>query len=237
MQQTPHSQSHRPRQVSRRSAVGGTLALGVAGLAGIAAGCAPDSGVNVPTSTAPSRTTDPTRRAASGSVLLAYFSRSGENYYYGDRTELEIGNTEVLVGMIRSRLSCDVHKIEPADPYPFDYEETVERNRNEQRDDVRPIIANQLSSFGTHSIVLLASPVWNSSAPMIMHTFVESLDLAGVTIYPITTHAVSGLSGVPSVYEELCPDAIIGAGFTARGEAVAEAGGALDDWLRQVGLV
>ncbi|WP_052062089.1 flavodoxin [Rhodococcoides fascians] len=178
-----------------------------------------------------------TRPAATNSVLLAYFSRAGENYFHGDRTELDIGNTEVLAGMIRDRISCDVHRIEPVDPYPFDYEETVERNRNEQRNDARPVIADPLPSIGGHSIVLLASPVWNSSAPMIMHTFVESMDLADVTIHPITTHAVSGLSGVPSVYEELCPDATIGTGFTAQGEEVAEAGAALDEWLREIGSV
>lgn len=31
-----------------------------------------------------------------GRVLLAYFSRAGENYYFGDRINLEVGNTEVL---------------------------------------------------------------------------------------------------------------------------------------------
>ncbi len=185
----------------------------------------------------PSDGVEMTRPAATNSVLLAYFSRAGENYFHGDRTELDIGNTEVLAGMIRDRISCDVHRIEPVDPYPFDYEETVERNRNEQRNDARPVIADPLPSIGGHSIVLLASPVWNSSAPMIMHTFVESMDLADVTIHPITTHAVSGLSGVPSVYEELCPDATIGTGFTAQGEEVAEAGAALDEWLREIGSV
>jgi hypothetical protein len=29
-------------------------------------------------------------------ILLAYFSRPGENYYYGGRRNLEVGNTEVL---------------------------------------------------------------------------------------------------------------------------------------------
>jgi hypothetical protein len=29
-------------------------------------------------------------------VLLAYFSRAGENYWYGGRRDLRVGNTEVL---------------------------------------------------------------------------------------------------------------------------------------------
>lgn len=51
-------------------------------------------------------------------VLVAYPSRPGESYYYGDRTWLEVGNTEVVAGMIADLIDCDVHKIEAAEPYP-----------------------------------------------------------------------------------------------------------------------
>jgi hypothetical protein len=65
-------------------------------------------------------------------VLLANFSRAGENYYYGGRTDLTVGNTEVLAGMIKDRLDCEVHRIEAADPYPESYDFTVARNVREQ---------------------------------------------------------------------------------------------------------
>jgi flavodoxin len=48
--------------------------------------------------------------------LLAYFSHAGENYHYGGRRNLEVGNTEVLAGLIRDSIACDVHRIEAADP-------------------------------------------------------------------------------------------------------------------------
>ena len=65
-------------------------------------------------------------------VLLAYFSRAGENYYYGGRTNLEVGNTEVLAGMMSTLIPCDMHRIEAADPYPNSYDATVARNVREQ---------------------------------------------------------------------------------------------------------
>ena len=83
-------------------------------------------------------------------ILLAYFSRAGENYYYGDRIDLEIGNTEVLAGMIGSLVACDVYRIEPVDPYPDDYSETRERNVREQDADARPDMANPLASIGRY---------------------------------------------------------------------------------------
>jgi hypothetical protein len=59
-------------------------------------------------------------------VLLAYFSRAGENYYYGGRTVLEVGNTAVVAELISSMVAVDVFRIEAADPYPDSYQATVE---------------------------------------------------------------------------------------------------------------
>jgi hypothetical protein len=94
-------------------------------------------------------------------VLLAYFSRAGENYYYGGRIDLKVGNTEIVARMIRKLISCDVHRIEPVDPYPHDYERTVARNVREQEADARPRIANRPPSFERYDVLLLASPIWN----------------------------------------------------------------------------
>jgi hypothetical protein len=76
-----------------------------------------------------------------GSVLLAYFSRAGENYYNGGRRRLTVGNTQVVAQTISRLIGCDVHRIEAADPYPDDYDPTVERNVREQQADARPAIA------------------------------------------------------------------------------------------------
>ncbi len=99
-------------------------------------------------------------------ILLAYFSRAGENYYYGGRTNLETGNTEVLAGMISNAMSCDVHRIEAAEPYPDSYDATVARNVREQNTDGRPAVANPLPGIEEYDTVLLASGIWNVRAPM-----------------------------------------------------------------------
>jgi flavodoxin len=41
-------------------------------------------------------------------VLLAYFSRTGENYHYGGRITLEVGNTQVVADMISAAIAVDV---------------------------------------------------------------------------------------------------------------------------------
>jgi len=128
--------------------------------------------------------------------LLAYFSRAGENYHHGGRRDLTRGNTEVLATMIAELTQVDLHRIEASDPYPHDYDATVSRNVTEQNDDAQPDIANPLASIDGYSTVLLASPIWNVRAPMIMSTFTETYDFTGKTVLPVVTSAVSGLGSV-----------------------------------------
>lgn len=170
-------------------------------------------------------------------VLLAYFSRAGENYYYGGRTNLDVGNTQVLAGMIGNLIACDMHRIEAADPYPDDYDATVARNVREQNADARPAIASPLPPINQYDTVLLASGIWNVRAPMIMATFAESYDFAGKTIHPVTTHAMSGPGTTGRDYTRSCPGAAIGEGLAVRGEETRDAGPAVEAWLRRTGLL
>ena len=172
-----------------------------------------------------------------GRILLAYFSRAGENYHYGGRRQLAVGNTEVLARMIRSRLDCDVHRIEAVDRYPADYEETVRRNVREQGSRC-PAGHRRLAALDRpYATILLASPIWNVRAPMIMATFAESYDFSGKTVLPVTTHAMSGLGATAADYARLCKGARIGAGLAVRGEKVRSAGAQVDDWLRRTQAV
>jgi flavodoxin len=174
---------------------------------------------------------DAPRSDEAGRILLAYFSRPGENYWNGGRRNLKVGNTEVLAREISARLDCDVHRIEAADPYPADYDETVARNLDEQDADARPAIANELASIDEYDTILLASPIWNVRAPMIMSTFVERYDFAGKTVHPITTHAMSGLGTTPEDYARDCKGARIAAGLAVRGERARSAQADVESWL------
>ncbi|MFC7265757.1 flavodoxin [Streptomyces lutosisoli] len=179
----------------------------------------------------------PVSSASAGSrILLAYFSRAGENYSNGGRTNLKVGNTEVLAGLISERIACDVHRIEAVAPYSDDYDETVARNVREQEADARPAIAGLPSSIERYDTVLLASPIWNVRAPMIMSTFTEKFDFRGKTVFPITTYAMSGLGTTERDYAASCPGATIGEGLAVRGEEVRDADDAVRSWLRRIGL-
>ena len=215
------------RRTVLRSAVTG---LGAATLTAGTSGCAPGE----------RDAAKPAQQTASrknGQVLLAYFSRSGENYHYGGRTNLDVGNTEVLAGMIGNLIACDMHRIEAADPYSDGYDATVARNVREQNADDRPIMAAPLPSIGQYDTVLLASGIWNVRAPMIMTTFAESYDFSGKTIHAVTTYAMSGLGTTERDYASSCRGATIGEGLAVRGEEVRDARPGIEAWLRRTGLL
>jgi flavodoxin len=212
------------------------LRLGLAGAAaGVLSACGTDTRRTARPD--PTRAPQPARSDRAKRILLAYFSRPGENYWNGGRRDLKVGNTEVLARAISARLDCDVHRIEPADPYPADYDETVERNVREQDTDARPEIANPLASIDEYDTILLASPIWNVRAPMIMATFAEGYDFDGKTVHPVTTHAMSGLGTTPEDYARDCRGARIATGLAIRGERARSAQVEVDSWLRRAGLL
>ena len=217
--------------VRRRS----LLRLGVAGMASAAAAgtmsaSEPDTPTQPATSGAPQT---PTASGARPRVLLAFFSRAGWNYHNGGRTYLQTGNTEVLAGIISRLISCAVHRIRALDPYSDDYDDTVARNVREQNANARPAIANPLASIDQYDTVLLASGIWNVRAPMIMSTFADSYDFTGITVYPVTTYAMSGLGTAERDYAASCRGATLGAGLAVRGEDVGDAQSTVEAWLRE----
>jgi flavodoxin len=229
--------------VRRRSLLGGALAL-----AAIQAACSsetsgPRDAVTPTRAASPEPSESPSSSSSAGPrVLLAYFSRAGENYFYGDRIDLEVGNTEVLARLISRRLrelgvSHDLHEIEAADAYSDDYDATVARNVREQDADTRPEIANPLASIDGYDTVLLASPIWNVRPPMIMHTFADSYDWTGKTVHPVTTYAMSGLGTTEREYADACAGATIGEGLAVQGERVRDDGApAVASWLDRIDL-
>jgi flavodoxin len=226
----------KPAVPGRRTLLRGALLGGATIMTGAQiTGCSTStpSGEAAPESTEqPASTAGPGRR-----ILLAYFSRPGENYSNGGRTNLKVGNTEVLARMISEHIDCDVHRIEAVNPYPDDYDETVARNVREQDADARPAIVDLPSSIERYDTVLLASPIWNVRAPMIMSTFTEKFDFRGKTIHPVTTYAMSGLGTTERDYAASCPGATIGEGLAVRGEEVGKADAEVRTWLRRIGAL
>ena len=165
-------------------------------------------------------------------VLVAYFSRAGENYSVG---VIDKGNTAIVAELIAEHTGADLFEIIPAVPYPFDYEEMKIVSTRERDSNARPEIANTVENWDDYDVVFLGYPIWYTDMPMIVYNFLESYDFSGKTVIPFNTHEGSGQSGTQSRIEAAIPAATVLNGLAIRGATAqnntAAARSAVEQWI------
>ena len=50
-------------------------------------------------------------------TLIAFFSRADENYFGGAMRYVKVGNTEIVVNLMKELIDADTFKIEMLNPY------------------------------------------------------------------------------------------------------------------------
>ena len=126
-------------------------------------------------------------------VLVAYFSRTGEQYGVGNITE---GNTAIVAKMIADKTNGDLFEIKVAqDNYPKGYTELTEYVKKEMEQKARPEIVGKVENFADYDTIFIGYPIWWGDKPMPVYTFIESYDFNGKTIVPFATHEGSGFGG------------------------------------------
>ena len=166
------------------------------------------------------------------STLVAYFSRAGQNYGHGGVIDLPKGNTEILAEAIASELGADLFKIETVEPYPVDYYATTDQAKRELREKARPAIKGPLPSMEGVDKIVLGYPNWWGTMPMAVKTFLDALDLSGVTIAPFCTNEGSGLGGSVGDLRRSYPTANVVEGLSIRGTDSARSTGKAVSWAR-----
>ncbi len=170
-------------------------------------------------------------------LLIAYFSRSGNNYVGGTIVNLKAGNTEIVAGMIRNLAGGDLFKIDAVQAYPDDYMETTEVAKKELREKARPALKTNLANLDGYDTVILGYPNWWGTMPMAVHTFLESFDFSGKTLLPFCTHEGSGMGHSESDIKRLCPGAGVLPGLPIIGGNVRRAEDDVARWLSKNGIL
>ena len=203
---------------------------------------ASDSGTKTDSPTSDSNGTETTASSDStgqetssdAKVLVAYFSRTGENYGVG---VIEKGNTEIIAKMIAEKTGGDLFRIESVNAYPSGYDDCTEAAKEEKNLNARPELTASVSDFDDYDVIYLGYPIWWSDMPMPVYTFLESYDFSGKTVIPFCTHAGSGLSGTVSSIQKTCPGATVRDGFAIAGTTAQNdresAEKQVSDWLEK----
>lgn len=164
--------------------------------------------------------------------LIAYFSRAGENYFSGSYRHIDVGNTEVVAGMIRDITGADVFKIEMAEPYSDSYDECKAQAQKDQRGNSRPELKSYPEGIDEYDTIYLGFPDYWGTMPMAVFTFLERYDFSGKTIRPFCTHEGSGFGSSLSDLKRECPGAEIGSGLSIQGGSVNGVRGQVEKWVK-----
>jgi flavodoxin len=133
------------------------------------------------------------KKMISHKILVAYFSRAGEQYSVGNITE---GNTAIVAKIIAQKTNGDLFEIKVKnDNYPKGYTALTEYAKKEMQQNARPEIVGNVENFEQYKTIFIGYPVWWGDKPMPVYTFLDSYDFKGKNIVPFCTHEGSGFCG------------------------------------------
>lgn len=176
--------------------------------------------------------------SAQGKILVAYFSRIGNEYGVGNITK---GNTAIVAEMIAQKTGADLFEIKTVKNYPVDYDECTKIASREKAEKARPSLSTSLNNLAQYDTIFVGAPIWWGDFPMAVYTFLESYNFSGKTIVPFVTHGGSGLSGVNQRISLTCPNSKQLQGFAILGSTAQNNRSKTDtevgNWLKKIGMI
>ncbi|MEE0097289.1 MAG: flavodoxin [Oscillospiraceae bacterium] len=191
---------------------------------------------------------DDTAPEKGSKILIAYFT-------YGENAELPegidasasasiqpwndtiTGNTGVVAHMIADAVGGELFSIRTVEPYPDNYDDTIDVGQAEKNDGVYPELASHIENLDSYDTVFLGFPNWWYGMPMVMYSFLEEYDLSGKTIVPFVTFGGSGFSDAISEIQNAEPNATILEGLSLGAAESANAEAEIISWLQDLGYV
>ena len=140
------------------------------------------------------------------------------------------GNTKAIAQMIQELTTGDIYQLETRNPYPTDYNQTVDVAKQELRANTRPEFIEQNINIDNYDVIYLGYPNWWGTMPMVVYTFLESQDLSGKTIIPFCTHGGGGTGKSVKEIAICCPKATVGNVLSIYGRRKAK--NAIENWLK-----
>ena len=121
-------------------------------------------------------------------TLIAFFSRADENYFGGAMRYVKVGNTEIVVGLMKELIEADTFKIEMKEPYSPVYMTCIDEAKKDKQKNARPELTNYPESIDDYDTVVLGYPNYWGTIPMAVATFLERYDFTGKMLLPLCTN-------------------------------------------------
>ncbi|MGI6230183.1 MAG: flavodoxin [Tractidigestivibacter sp.] len=184
-----------------------------------------DSGSDSGSSSESSEATTDTTGSTGSSILVAYFSATG--------------NTRAVAERLAEDLGADIFEVVPQEPYTDDdlnfnddsSRVSQEHVNEDQRD--TPLVQTTPDGFDGYQAVLVGYPIWWAQAAWPLNRFVSDNDFTDKRVITFCTSQASGLGNTTDELSELA-----GTGNWEEGQRFREEPeqSDVDDWAASLGL-
>lgn len=138
--------------------------------------------------------------------------------------------------MIQSTLGGDTYLIEVEEPYPVDFNAVIDQSHQEKDDQSLPALQNLPASLDGYDVVFIGYPVWSSTIPAPVRTFLSAFDLSGKMVIPFCTHDGYGAGSSYAAVEQVSMGANTAEGLAVDAKQIASAQAEVDAWLAALSL-
>lgn len=135
-------------------------------------------------------------------TLIAYYSKRGENWFDGKKTFLEKGNCEIVSQYLKEITGGTLFEIKMKHPYSENYDKCCEEAKIDCDRNTRPEIVDFELDMDDFKDIYLVYPIYWSTCPMAVLTFLKRYDLSNKNLYLVSTHEGSGLGASVSMIKE-----------------------------------
>lgn len=178
--------------------------------------------------------------------MIAYFSRWGNTDYPDDvdaTTSASIvaevgeryGTTEYAAKIIEETVGGDLHRIETVTPYTTDFDELRDVNHSEMQQGFLPELKESDLDISQYDTVFIGYPVWATSVPQAVISFLNKYDLSDKTVIPFCTHDGYGAGGSYGEIAEASGAAALD-GIAIEAKDVPNSRAEIVRWLENIGI-
>ena len=176
-------------------------------------------------------------------ILIAYFSL-WENAPWGEAVDTmtsasvvvdqtgAVGTNAYVAQMIQQAMGGDLHSIIAAESYPADFNAVVDKNHQE----TSRAVSSKVEHMEQYDVVFIGYPVWASTLPQAVQTFLNEYDFSGKTVIPFCTHDGYGAGRSFAAVAELAAGAETVEGIAIHAPDVAASADTVSRWLDGLGL-
>jgi len=123
-------------------------------------------------------------------ILIVYLSRTN--------------NTKAVAKMIHDYVGGTLTALELENPYPTDYQQTVQQVVRENETGYLPPLKTKIDSIENYDVIFVGFPTWAMRLPPPMKSFLHQYNLSGKTIIPFNTNAGYGFGSSIDTLQALC---------------------------------